>query len=369
MRVIRRGLTLVGCTLALAAAATAQQGAATKAAPDPVQLLLDSLRLDANGVSLSPADVAGGARTIAAKEHVVGNVASWHGPLEIHGTVDGNAVAIGGDVLVGKGGRVRGDAVAVGGTVRLDGGTVDGETRTISAITVGPARRRALSPAQAMGHGFSLSVGWYLVLACIGFGVLLVARAPLDAVSDTVREQTVRAFTVGVLGELGVAPVFALGATALAITIIGVIVIPFAAVAYFAAVAGALALGFLAVVSIAGQTMTGGRNGDRSVFAALQPLLLGLSIFLLLWVAGTGFGWTGGLGTALRITGALITWAAVTTGFGAVILTRAGTRPSAPPSQLAPAPTAEHEWQTPTPVTGVAAARRPTPAPRKGMTE
>jgi hypothetical protein len=57
----------------------------------------------------------------------------------------------------------------------------------------------------------------------------------------------------------------------------------------------------------------------------------------------------------------------VSVGLGAVIITRAGTRISAAlPAQIAPSPTAEHEWQTPTPVTGVTAARRPTPAPRKG---
>jgi len=49
-----------------------------------------------------------------------------------------------------------------------------------------------------------------------------------------------------------------------------------------------------------------------------------------------------------------------------VIVTRAGTRTPAPVDQISPAPTAEHEWQTPTPVSGVAAARRPTPAPRQG---
>jgi hypothetical protein len=87
----------------------------------------------------------------------------------------------------------------------------------------------------------------------------------------------------------------------------------------------------------------------------------------LLWVAGTAFPYAGGVGVALRVIGALATWTAVSVGLGAVIMTRAGTRVSASAAaQIKPAPTAEHEWQTPTPVTGVTAARRPTPAPRRG---
>ena len=360
MRTLRAGLAAF---LALAAASALPAQAAVAA--DPVAVLLDSLRLDPNGAPLTSADLTAGARTIAPREHLTGSVGSWKGPLEIHGTVDGNAVAIGGDVIVGKGGRVRGDALSVGGAVRLDGGTVDGELRTISALSVGPALRRPLPPAVVMRRSMTLAVGWYLVLACVGLGILLMARAPLDAVSEALRGGSVRAFGAGVLAQLAIAPAFVIILLALAITLIGLVVVPFAVIAFWAALAGALALGFTAVVMLVGQAIGAERNGDRSVLGALQPMLLGLSIFLILWFVGNAFLWTGGLGAGLRIAAGALTWVAVTTGFGAVILTRAGTRPLAVVSQLPPAPTAEHEWQTPTPVSGVAAARRPTPAPRK----
>ena len=51
---------------------------------------------------------------------------------------------------------------------------------------------------------------------------------------------------------------------------------------------------------------------------------------------------------------------AVTAGFGAVLISRAGTRRTVPP-QAPVAPLDDMSWQTPTPVSGVAAARRPTP--------
>jgi len=360
MRLLHAGLA--GLVAFAAAGSLPSQTAVPAGTLAPV---LDSLHQDPNGATLTAADVTSGARTVGAKEHIAGSVATWKGPLEIHGTVDGNAVAIGGDVIVGKGGRVRGDVLSIGGAVRLDGGSVDGEMRTLSAFTLGPAVAKPLTPAMAMRHSVTLAVGWYLVLACVGLGILLVARAPLDAVAEALRTHPVRALGAGVLAQLAIAPAFVLLMVALAITIIGVVVIPFAVIGFFAALAGALALGFVAVVMITGGAITGDRNGDRAIVAALQPLLLGLTAFLVLWIAGNAFGWTGGLGAGLRIAAAAITWVALTAGFGAVIVTRAGTRAIPVAAQLSPAPTAEHEWQTPTPVSGVAAARRPTPAPRK----
>lgn len=337
------------------------------AAPADITPLLDSLSRDPNGVALTPADVTNGARTIAAKEHIAGSAATWHGPLVVAGTVDGNAVAIGGDVTIAKGARVRGDVVSVGGNVVNDGGAVDGETRTISAVTVGLAGKPPLTAAQAMRRAVSLAAGWYLVLMVIGLGVLLIARPNLMAVTDAVRVQTMRAFLVGLLGEISLAPLGLLMVVALAITIIGIIAIPFTVVAFGAAVAGMLALGFLASALLAGQALSGSRNGDRSLAGIFQPLIIGLTFFLLLWVGGTAFSLSGAFGLALKLIAAMITWIALTTGFGAVLLTRAGSRTVAPPAPIAPVAASELEWQTPTPVTGVAAARRPTPAPRRGV--
>ena len=68
---------------------------------------------------------------------------SFHGPLEIHGTVDGNAVAIGGNVELFPGARVHGDGLSVGGLVLTSGGTVPGETRPTTACS-----HRATAAAQ-----------------------------------------------------------------------------------------------------------------------------------------------------------------------------------------------------------------------------
>ena len=363
MRAIRSlvaGIFVAGVT---AASAAAQQPPQTLQQVRPV---LDSLARDPNGITLGDGDLSPGDRTIDAKTHIAGSAGTWHGTLTVLGTIDGNAIALGGDVIIGKGARVRGDAFSLGGNVINQGGTVDGEMRTLSALTVGPAGRPPLTRAQTIRRSVSLSTGWFLVLALIGLGALLVARPNLEAVSDAVRVQTVRAFVVGLVTQLGILPAFVLAVVACVITVIGIIAVPFLVVGAAAAVAGALALGFLASALLAGEALSGPRNGDSSFPAMLQPLLIGLVAFLALWVLGTAFPWIGGVGYALRFLSALLTWIALTTGLGAVVLTRAGSRTAVPPSRIAPAPSTELEWQTPTPVTGVAAARRPTPAPRQG---
>jgi hypothetical protein len=84
-----------------------------------------------------------------------------------------------------------------------------------------------------------------------------------------------------------------------------------------------------------------------------------------LWILTALLAWTGPVGGTLRIVAWLVTWVAATVGFGATLVSRGGT--SAPaPTRTPLTRTAELEWQTPTPVAGVTAARRPTPAPRPG---
>ena len=364
LRSLLAGLIVAG--VAAAASPAQQTQVRPTATSEQVSAALDSLKQDVNGITLSAEDLAPGPRTIGAKDHIAGSVGAWHGPLVVIGTIDGNAVSIGGDVTIEKGGRVRGDAVSVGGTVTNDGGTVDGEMRTISAFTVGPIGKPPLTRAQMVRRSVSLSTGWFLVLALIGLGALIVARPNLEAVADAVRVQTVRSFVVGLLTQLGIVPAFILAIVACVITIIGIVAVPFVVVGAAAAVAGALALGFIAAAFLAGEALAGPRNGDTSFAAMLQPLLIGLVAFLALWVLGTAFPWIGGIGIALRFLATLLTWIALTTGLGAVVLTRAGSRTVVPPSRIAPAPAAELEWQTPTPVTGVAAARRPTPVAKQG---
>jgi hypothetical protein len=344
--------------------ARAQGKADSTRAMDPIAASLDSLRRDANGLSLDRSVVSASAHTVEAAQHLTGDVASWRGPLEIRGTVDGNAVAIGSDVVLLPGGHVRGDALSVGGQVRMAGGTVDGESRSISAFSVGAIAGAQLSPAQALKRSLSLAVACYLILIAMALAVAIGARAHLETIATTIRTDFTRSFVFGLLGQAAAVPLFVLSMVALAITIVGVLLIPFAAVACALAVLGASALGFLAMSLLVGDASMRGESYVRDPRPVVSHLIAGLSIFLVLWLLAGGAPFMGIAGSVLRLLAFLSTWIAVTVGLGATIITRAGTRSPATMPRVSAPPVEEYAWQTPTPVSGVAAARRPTPAPR-----
>jgi len=336
---------------------------------DSIAAVVDSLRHDPNGIAIERSTVQTGAQTVAPGTTVNGSIASWHGPLDVRGTVTGNAVALGGDIVVHTGGTVRGDAVALGGHVQLDGGTVQGEMRSLSALTVGPLARTApRTPAQATKRSLSLSVGWYLVLSVIGLFAALFARGNLETVAERIRDDFSRSFLYGVVGQIALLPALVVGIVALCITVIGILLIPFAIVGFVLGGAGALALGFLAMSYVTGEAAMRWR-GAVSPYTpppVVQFLFIGLSLYFVLWMIGGLLSWAGWFGAVLRLIAAMVTWVAVTVGFGAALVSRGGTRAPGgrvPPPQ-APPPLSDASWQTPTPVSGVAAARRPTPPPR-----
>ncbi|MDE3128688.1 MAG: hypothetical protein KGL38_11820 [Gemmatimonadota bacterium] len=311
-----------------------------------------------------PADsFAIGGRTIAAGTTVSGTVAVADGPLEIGGRVDGDVVALHGDVVVRAGGVVTGDAVAIGGHVTLDGGSVYGEMRSLSDL--GPAggpTPAAAAPLTTWG-AMKLVLGWFLVLAIIAIGVLMFAEHNLNGVVAVLERHLARAFWVGLLAELGLVPILLLLVVALAITVIGVLLIPFAIVAYVIAVAGLLALGFLAVARFTGSGFLHPDPTAKPRSVTLRSLFTGLAAYLGVWFVVAALTWVPAAQPVLRAIALAVTWVAVTAGLGATVLSRAGT-------QHERAPTAGRggggggasealAWQTPTPVAGVAAARRP----------
>jgi hypothetical protein len=148
---------------------------------------------------------------------------------------------------------------------------------------------------------------------------------------------------------------------ALAVTVIGILLIPFAIVAFVLALAGLITLGFLAIARITGESVAPAASRRYSARgAALRALVIGVSIYTGLWVLASAFAWAPIVETVLRGIAVAITWVATTAGLGAAVLSRGGTRRATIAAPLAAVN--DIPWQTPTPVTGVVAARRPTPS-------
>jgi hypothetical protein len=171
---------------------------------------------------------------------------------------------------------------------------------------------------------------------------------------NTLELRFARAFWMGLLGQVLLLPVLAILIVALALTVIGLLLIPFAIVAYCIAAAGLVTLGFLAVARLVGGSVS--RDGDATPRSrALTALAVGVAAFFVLWMIAALLTWSPLAATIVRAAALAMTWAAVTLGFGAALLSRAGTHrrmaTGAPPLELA-------SWQTPTPLTGVVAARR-----------
>lgn len=308
-------------------------------------------------------DVPTGPRTVAAGDTVTGPVAARDGPLDVYGVVNGDAVAYGGDVILHPGATVTGDAVAVLGRVRLLGGAVGGEVRSVRGSLAPQTASEGSTAAvrePTVRERLGLVVGWLTVLVLIGVGVLVFASGPLDGVIESLQGGFARSLALGLVGQLAVLPALLLVVVGLAVTVIGILLIPFAIVAIALGTAGLMMLGFLAVARVTGSALTGG-SGRRSLSergAALRALFVGIVVFVAAWFAAALLTPLPAAAAVARGIAFALTWVAVTVGFGAALQSRAGTRrpaPPAPPSE----PEEEISWQTPTPIGGVVAARRP----------
>jgi hypothetical protein len=334
------------------------------AATDSLKELVARFRRDPEAVALPPMDqIAMGGRSIPAGSQVTGPVAAAGGPLHVYGTITGDAIAIGSDVIVHPGGRITGNAVAALGTVSLLGGSVGGEVRQLGGALgeVPKATAVAETPTRSTRHALALSSSWLVILVLMGIGVLVFAGDYLEGVVDSLEGRFGRSFWAGIATQLALAPVLALLIIALTVTVIGILLIPFAIVAFVLAVAGLITLGFLAIARITGESVAPAASRRyHARGAALRALVIGVSLYMGLWVVASAFAWAPMAETVLRGIAVAITWVATTAGLGAAVLSRGGTRRATAPAPLAAVN--DLPWQTPTPVTGVVAARRPTPS-------
>jgi hypothetical protein len=295
-----------------------------------------------------------GDHSIAEKTSVDGPIAVAHGNLDVYGTIQGDAITLDGDIRVHRGGRITGDAWAAAGTVLIEGGTIEGQKRAFS--THFPAAARTPSRPLTTLETIKLTIGWFAILMIIGLGVMVFADGNLDGVVLSLERGFGKAFWIGLAGQVLMLPALVVFTVALAITVIGALLIPFAIVAYVIAMAGLVTLGFLAVARLTGVAFTSDRGTTSPRGVHLRALFTGLLAYLALWLGAAIFTSTPFVGSILRAVAIAVTWVATTVGLGAAITSRAGT--VRPGNAKGSAAADELSWQTPTPVTGVAAATR-----------
>lgn len=291
------------------------------------------------------------------------------GTLRVMGEVTGDAIVVGGDLIVGSGGVIRGDALVTGGTIRNEGGEIGGEMRTVEGNgTISEELRSAIAggsvaAATAAGRDAARATrehtrvsrtervrhqrSWFdpirrglaglistlalgLLLGGLGAALIFYGRSHLDIVSDTLRSSVPRSLGVGLAAGFLLVPAFVVMIVALAVTIIGIPLLIVAIPLYPLAAAAALAMGLLAASHAIGERTAEQRDSfELRHRNAYTYLLTGLAMLLAPLVAAHLLGMTGFLGfiaTLLKIMAGALIWVAATAGFGAVILSRAGTR-------------------------------------------
>lgn len=347
----------------LLAAAPCVGGAQVSRAAAPADSVRDALaafRLTEDGVEVNGRFVRGGT-IVEPGDSVAGPVVTVGGTAEIHGLVTGSVYALWGDVIVRDGAEVRGSANAYRGRVIIDGGHVRGDLHAWTAAAPLVATESApMTTARAL----QLAAGWTGMLVIIGLLVLVLASANLEATVRALEDDFGRALFVGVIGQLGFLPLLLLAVVALAVTILGLLLVPFVLVAAPVAFAGFVTLGWLALALLTGRALLRSREGAGTRGEAVRAIVLGVVLLMVPWIIASALQGSGAMALVARIVAIAITWVAGTAGLGATLVSRAGsarTRRAAPPQ----APL--QGWQTPTPVAGVAAARRPIPA-RPGAT-
>ncbi|HMA38404.1 MAG TPA: hypothetical protein VKY74_28405 [Chloroflexia bacterium] len=275
-------------------------------------------------------DVLAPSGAITIDGHVGHDVVATNGPIVIRGSVDHNVTALSGDVTLAASARVGGDVGVVNGSLhRAAGAQVGGKVSVAQ-------------DEQASGDGGML--GWILrllgnlVLAVlfVAVGTLLILAWPrqIGRVVATLETAPGPATLVGLVTGVFLPPVAALLTIILAITVIGLLLVPVLGLALF--------LAWVYGLVIAG-LWAGRRLADSGHLPAARGSLL--------LTAATGLGLIGGLLAVL--TALLPGWIGWPTayfvslpGLGAAVLGRLGDGQIRLPG-LPYGPRATHPLQTP----------------------
>jgi len=261
-------------------------------------------------------------------EKVIGDVVVIGNKIVVHGSVTGSVISIFGDVHVTSTGRVDGDAVTVGGQIHQDvGGTIRGSF----IDTHGFIPNRLIPYGIHRGTLFAISLAGFLFLLTLAVVVGLIAPKHVERVENQVTSKFGVSFLIGLATEILLPVAFLL----LMITVIGipvaVLFLPLAMIALFL-------LGFTGVAKAVGSGAS-----DRGLRLGESPLTLifvGVILIEIVYIIGRAIGIGGDfimpISFATRLIGGIILYVAWTTGLGAALMTRFGTRTPGEKTESAP---------------------------------
>lgn len=219
------------------------------------------------------------------------------GSVYVEGIVDGDAVAVGGTIHLGEEAVIHGDAVTVGGMIdKAEGAMIYGTT-----VDIGSFNFDSIFEGKHIFDRFSGIPKFLMIIPLIGLfalALLLAVLIPtaLSTVVANIKNEPIIMFLWGVLGVILIVPL----AVMLAISIIGIALIPLQILAIFLA----SLIGYIAVAIIIGKKLLRALNMDNP--SVILSVILGI---LILWLIGL-----------IPIFGSIVKVIAWIMGFGAVII-------------------------------------------------
>ncbi len=304
-----------------------------------------------------------GSYSIGSGETHRGDILVLNGDADLYGRLTGNLVTADGNITLHPGAYVSGSVFAYGGTVYQEGGQVTGDIHTLGTIEPSADRSTAATtppPLLLALRNVAGLAGVFLTLLGIGFGLVLFGKPNLEIISDTVSHTFGRSLAVGVLAQVLILPTFGVLVLGLILSVVGILLVPFAVIATMLLVLVAVLAGLLGVAHALGEKYTRRRLAQGAIGApnGYRHVVIGLAGMILLWGGWAAFGWVPVLGWISFTAAALVTWFLLTVGLGAALLSRLGLAGHFAGRFIAlEALTDEYLWATPQ--FGVPAARRP----------
>ena len=285
--------------------------------------------------------VFGGTANLESGSTVAKDVVVMGGTVAAQGVIEGDVVAIGGQVDLGASAVVQGDVAAIGATVnQAPGATVEGRlvTQIEEPMTLSIVKDIQLPAVRMAGFPGIFGVGWFflkillwMVLAAV---VVLFIPERTRRAADTVVSQPLISGGLGLLTAVILPPVLVV----LGITIC---LLPLALLALVAAVL-IWAFGLIAIAYELGVRLAGLAKQEWA-----PAVNAGFGAFVLMLILNT-------VGTLVPCVGWVLPFLVGCIGFGAVVLTRLGSQAyplllqtAAAPAGRRSSPPAAPEEQTP----------------------
>jgi len=231
------------------------------------------------------------------KDERVDDAVAVGGSVYVEGIVDGDAVAVGGTVHLGEEAIVYGDAVTVGGKIdEAEGAIIYGTSVDVGSFDFGNIfeGKHFLGGHRGIPKIFTIIP----LIGLIALVLLLSALIPteLGTVATNIKNEPIIMFLWGLLGIILIVPL----AVMLAISIVGIVLIPIELLAVFLA----SLIGYIAVAIIIGRKILRALKNETP--SVILSAILGI---LILWLVGL-----------IPIFGSIIKAIAGIMGFGAVII-------------------------------------------------